>query len=113
MRPCWSAGILVPDSEAPHKLISLHLCCPCLAAESHFVYMVQVFEAMMECVYKSCHPDKVDIKPEMAEELLQAADQYMLDDLKHLCEASICSRLTVESLPSTYDLAENYNAPEV
>ena len=67
----------------------------------------------MECVYKSCHPDKVEIKPEMAEELLQAADQYMLDDLKHLCETSICSRLTVESLPSTYDLAENYNAPEV
>ena len=67
----------------------------------------------MECVYKSCHPDMVDIKPDMAEELLQAADQYMLDDLKRLCEASICTRLTVDSLPSTFDLAENFNAPEV
>ena len=67
----------------------------------------------MECVYKSCHPDMVDIKPEMAEELLQAADQYMLDDLKHLCETSICTRLTVDSLPAVFELAENFNAPEV
>ena len=67
----------------------------------------------MECVYKSCHPDMVDIKPDMAEELLQAADQYMLDDLKHLCETSICTRLTVDSLPNVFELAENFNAPEV
>lgn len=49
----------------------------------------------------------------MAEDLLQAADQYMLEGLKRLCEASICSSLSVDSLPSTYALAENFNAPQL
>lgn len=49
----------------------------------------------------------------MAEDLLQAADQYMLEGLKRLCEASICSSLSVESLANTYALAENFNAPQL
>ena len=35
----------------------------------------------------------------MAEELLQAADQYMLEGLKRLCEVAISRTLSVDSLP--------------
>ena len=49
----------------------------------------------------------------MAEDLLQAADQYMLEGLKRLCEASICSSLSVDSLAAMYALAENFNAPQL
>ncbi|KAK9809295.1 hypothetical protein WJX73_002053 [Symbiochloris irregularis] len=68
-----------------------------------------VFEAMMRCIYTGA----VEVRADMAEDLLQAADQYMLEGLKRLCEASICSSLTVESLANTYALAENFNAPQL
>lgn len=53
------------------------------------------------------------MRPDMAEDLLQAADQYMLEALKRLCEASISSSLSAESLANTYALAENFNAPQL
>ena len=49
----------------------------------------------------------------MAEDLLQAADQYMLEGLKHLCEAAISTSLSVESLTAVYELSENFNAPQL
>ena len=36
----------------------------------------------------------VDVAPDVAEELLQAADQYMLEPLKRLCEAAIAADLS-------------------
>jgi hypothetical protein len=55
----------------------------------------------------------VEVDPESAEELLQAADQYMLEGLKRLCEASLSGRLSVDSLAATYELSENFNAPQL
>ena len=49
----------------------------------------------------------------IAEELLQAADQYMLEGLKRLCEAAISSALAVDTLAAVYETAENFNAPQV
>ena len=53
------------------------------------------------------------MQPELAEELLQAADQYMLENLKLLCEMSISQSLTVDNLTEVYELAENFNAPQL
>ena len=51
--------------------------------------------------------------PDIAEELLQAADQYMLEGLKRLCEAAIAAGLSTDSLAAVHDAAENYNAPQL
>ena len=55
----------------------------------------------------------VEVTPDIAEELLQAADQYMLEGLKRLCEAAISAGLSTDSLSAVYDAAENYNAPQL
>jgi len=38
------------------------------------------------------------VPPDLMEELLQAADQYMLGSLKRLCEIAIADTLTVRRL---------------
>ena len=50
---------------------------------------------------------------DLAEELLQAADQYMLEPLKRLCEAAIAADLAGDTLALVYDLSENFNAPQL
>jgi hypothetical protein len=55
----------------------------------------------------------VDVPPELAQELLEASDQYMLDTLKHLCEQTITDQLAPDNVSAAFDLAENYNAPEL
>ena len=51
--------------------------------------------------------------PDVAEELLQAADQYMLEPLKRLCEAAIAADLSTDNLADVYNLSENFNAPQL
>ena len=51
--------------------------------------------------------------PSLAQELLQAADQYMLDGLKRLAEATISSSLSVAHLPHLHELADDYAAPQL
>ena len=53
------------------------------------------------------------VGPEIAEELLQAADQYLLAGLKRRCETSIASRLDCLNLLHCYDLSESYHAPHL
>ena len=60
-----------------------------------------------------CTAESTEVTSDIAEELLRAADQYMLDGLKHLCEESISQGLTMDNLTETYDLAENFNAPQL
>ena len=60
-----------------------------------------------------CIAESTEVTSDIAEELLRAADQYMLDGLKHLCEESISQGLTMDNLTETYDLAENFNAPQL
>ncbi|BDA48602.1 probable vacuolar protein 8 [Coccomyxa sp. Obi] len=68
-----------------------------------------VFESMMRCIYTG----SVEVTPDIAEELLKAADQYMLEGLKRLCEAAISTGLCTDNLASVHDLSENYNAPQL
>jgi len=46
----------------------------------------------------------VEVPGDIAEELLQAADQYMLEGLKRLCEVAIARSLSVESLPAAQEV---------
>lgn len=69
----------------------------------------EVFERMMLCIYTG----RVEVSPALAQELLQAADQYMLDGLKRLAEATIGSALSVAHLPQIHELADDYAAPQL
>jgi hypothetical protein len=55
----------------------------------------------------------VEVTQDIAEELLQAADQYMLEGLKRLCEAAISAALTTDNLAAVHELSENFNAPQL
>lgn len=68
-----------------------------------------VFEAMMRCMYTG----SVQVEPGIAQELLEAADQYMVDHLKKLCEEAIAQQLSPENVLAAFDLAEAYDAPEL
>ena len=69
----------------------------------------QVFEAMMTCIYTG----NVVVEPDIARELLQAADQYLLDGLKRLCENAIAEELSSDNIIHIYELAETYHAPHL
>ncbi len=60
-----------------------------------------------------CSAGRVEVPPELAQELLEVADQYMLETLKHLCEQTITDQLAPDNVSAAFDLAENYNAPEL
>eukprot|EP00850_Spirogloea_muscicola_P018463 SM000169S02718 [mRNA] locus=s169:87724:93877:- [translate_table: standard] len=66
----------------------------------------KVFEAMMRCIYTG----NVEVTADIAQGLLRAADQYLLEGLKRLCEYAIAQDLTVENVTNVYDLAEAYHA---
>ena len=68
-----------------------------------------VFEAMMQCVYTG----DVTVTADIAQELLQSADQYLLEGLKRICETAIAEKLTVENLVNVYELSEAYHAPQL
>ncbi|KFK25551.1 hypothetical protein AALP_AA8G129600 [Arabis alpina] len=65
-----------------------------------------VFELMMRFIYTG----RVNIPKHLAQELLVAADQYLLQGLKRLCEYTIAQDICVENIPFMYDLADTYNA---
>ncbi|GJP44343.1 hypothetical protein CLOM_g3723 [Closterium sp. NIES-68] len=65
-----------------------------------------VFESMMRCIYTGT----VEVRADMAQDLLRAADQYLLEGLKRLCEYAIAQDLTVENVANVYELAETYHA---
>ncbi|BBN18961.1 hypothetical protein MPTK1_8g06830 [Marchantia polymorpha subsp. ruderalis] len=66
----------------------------------------KVFELMMRCIYTGA----VEVLTDVAQDLLRAADQYLLEGLKRLCELTIAKDLTVENVANVYDLAEAYHA---
>ncbi|GIL80645.1 hypothetical protein Vretimale_9203 [Volvox reticuliferus] len=68
-----------------------------------------VFEAMMHFVYTG----QLDVTPDIAFELLQASDQYLLEGLKRLCENAIAQSLTVDSVMSTFEYSEQFSAPQL
>lgn len=65
-----------------------------------------VFELMMRFIYTG----NVDVSVDIAQDLLRAADQYLLEGLKRLCEYSIAQIISVENIMLMYELSEAYNA---
>lgn len=69
----------------------------------------EVFEAMMQYIYTGL----LEPNPDMARELLQAADQYLLSGLKLVCETCIAGTLTVDTLGEVLVLSEAHAAPQL
>jgi hypothetical protein len=68
-----------------------------------------VFESMMTYIYTG----SVEVQPSIANALLQASDQYLLDGLKRLCEMCIAQGLTLLNVIQTFELSEAYSAPQL
>ncbi|KAK8928215.1 ARM REPEAT PROTEIN INTERACTING WITH ABF2 [Platanthera zijinensis] len=66
----------------------------------------EVFELMMRFIYTG----SVEISPDVAQDLLRAADQYLLEGLKRLCEYTIAQVVNLDNIFSMYELSEAYNA---
>mmetsp|Transcript_4496 Transcript_4496/g.9672 ORF Transcript_4496/g.9672 Transcript_4496/m.9672 type:complete len:723 (-) Transcript_4496:189-2357(-) len=69
----------------------------------------EVFEAMMYYIYTG----HVEVKPDIASELLQASDQYLLEGLKRLCEITIAQGLSIDTVLHTFTLSEAFTAPQL
>ncbi|KAH7838483.1 hypothetical protein Vadar_027115 [Vaccinium darrowii] len=65
-----------------------------------------VFELMMRYIYTG----SVDVNLDIAQELLRAADQYLLEGLKRLCEYAIAQDISAENVSIMYELSESFNA---
>ncbi|MED6106816.1 hypothetical protein PIB30_007842 [Stylosanthes scabra] len=65
-----------------------------------------VFELMMRYIYTGT----ADISLDIAQDLLKAADQYLLEGLKRLCESAISQDITVENVALMYQMSETFNA---
>ncbi|KAJ4882929.1 hypothetical protein Rs2_33022 [Raphanus sativus] len=66
----------------------------------------EVFELMMRFVYTG----RISITKHLAQDLLVAADQYLIEGLKRLCEYTIAQDICVDNIPMMYDLADTFNA---
>ncbi|XP_062085796.1 ARM REPEAT PROTEIN INTERACTING WITH ABF2-like [Humulus lupulus] len=65
-----------------------------------------VFELMMRFIYTG----SVNVDLDIAQDVLRAADQYLLDGLKRLCEYTIAQDIYVDNVSLMYDLSEAFNA---
>ncbi|PON55274.1 Coatomer beta subunit [Parasponia andersonii] len=65
-----------------------------------------VFELMMRFIYTG----SVEVDLDIAQDLLRAADQYLLDGLKRLCEYAIAQDVSVDNVSLVYELSEAFNA---
>ncbi|OAY55802.1 ARM REPEAT PROTEIN INTERACTING WITH ABF2 [Manihot esculenta] len=66
----------------------------------------EVFELMMRFIYTG----SIDISLDIAQDLLRAADQYLLEGLKRLCEYTIAQDISLENVASMYELSESFHA---
>ncbi|KAL4373681.1 hypothetical protein AHAS_Ahas05G0106100 [Arachis hypogaea] len=66
----------------------------------------EVFELMMRFIYTG----SVDVTLDIAQDLLRAADQYLLEGLKRHCEYTIAQDISLENVSSMYELSEAFNA---
>ncbi|CAL9057371.1 unnamed protein product [Musa banksii] len=66
----------------------------------------EVFELMMRFIYIG----SVDITTDIAQDLLRAADQYLLEGLKRLCEYAIAQEVCLDNVSSMYELSEAFHA---
>ncbi|XP_052188436.1 ARM REPEAT PROTEIN INTERACTING WITH ABF2 [Diospyros lotus] len=66
----------------------------------------EVFEMMMRFIYTG----SVDVTLDIAQDLLRAGDQYLLEGLKRLCEYTIAQDISLENVSSMYELSEAFHA---
>ncbi|XP_077218307.1 ARM repeat protein interacting with ABF2 isoform X2 [Tasmannia lanceolata] len=66
----------------------------------------EVFELMMRFIYTGL----VDVTIDIAQDLLRAADQYLLEGLKRLCEYAIAQDISLDNVSSMYELSEAFHA---
>ncbi|CAI9107837.1 OLC1v1007306C1 [Oldenlandia corymbosa var. corymbosa] len=66
----------------------------------------EVFELMMRYIYTG----SVTVNLNVAQDLLRAADQYLLEGLKRLCEYAIAQDISVENVSMMFELSEAFNA---
>ncbi|XAR57218.1 hypothetical protein NMG60_11025279 [Bertholletia excelsa] len=66
----------------------------------------EVFELMMRFIYTG----STDVTLDIAQDLLRAADQYLLEGLKRLCEYHIAQDISLENVSSMYELSEAFHA---
>ncbi|OVA12569.1 BTB/POZ-like [Macleaya cordata] len=66
----------------------------------------EVFELMMRFIYTG----SVDVTLDIAQDLLRAADQYLLEGLKRLCEYAIAQDISLENVSNMYELSESFHA---
>ncbi|XP_068662768.1 ARM REPEAT PROTEIN INTERACTING WITH ABF2-like [Aristolochia californica] len=66
----------------------------------------EVFELMMRFIYTG----SVDVTLDIAQDLLRAADQYLLEGLKRLCEYAIAQDISLENVSTMYELSEAFHA---
>ncbi|XP_035160895.1 speckle-type POZ protein-like isoform X1 [Callithrix jacchus] len=69
----------------------------------------EVFKEMMRFIYTGRAPNL----DKMADNLLAAADKYALERLKVMCEAALCSNLSVENVADTLVLADLHSAEQL
>ncbi|KAL1351496.1 hypothetical protein HN51_015417 [Arachis hypogaea] len=65
-----------------------------------------VFELMMRYIYTGT----ADVSLDIAQDLLKAADQYLLEGLKRLCENTISQDITAENVALMYQMSDTFNA---
>ncbi|XP_019456522.1 PREDICTED: ARM REPEAT PROTEIN INTERACTING WITH ABF2-like [Lupinus angustifolius] len=65
-----------------------------------------VFKLMMRYIYTGT----VDVNLDIAHDLLKAADQYLLEGLKRICEYAISQDISVDNVFEMYNMSQPFNA---
>ncbi|KAF7849863.1 hypothetical protein BT93_L0194 [Corymbia citriodora subsp. variegata] len=63
----------------------------------------EVFAAMMRFIYTG----SVDITMDIARDLLKASDQYLMEELKRLCQGAIAEGLSLENVANILKFSED------
>ncbi|KAG2274069.1 hypothetical protein Bca52824_056624, partial [Brassica carinata] len=69
----------------------------------------EVFELMMRFIYTG----RIDITKHLARDLLVAADQYLIEGLKRLCEYTIAQDICVDNIPLIFLMVKAYRQEHV
>lgn len=102
----WKAVMEVYQSASCGSLLMPGtVCAPRQSCRTLFPHM-HTFATLLPCV-------PMQVQPSVAAELLGASDQYLLDGLKGLCETCIAKDLTLENLVDTFELSEDFSAPQL
>ena len=90
---------------------------PMREARAQFVTITDmqpaVFKALLHFIYTDSlpvmHDREGDDKSEMIRHLLVAADRYAMDRLKLVCQSILCKKLNVETVATTFAIADQHN----